>query len=155
MANDGVVLGPGEGREVSPRGLRVGFKATGARTPAGPTFLELTAAPGFDTGAHVHAKIEEMFYVVEGEAEFRVGDRTLRAKPGTFVFLPPGVAHSFGNPGSTPAKCVFVSSPHGHERYFEELAEILAKDGPPDTAAIAELRRRYDTEEISPLVARS
>jgi pimeloyl-ACP methyl ester carboxylesterase len=41
----------------------------------------------------------------------------------------------------------------GHDRYFEELAAILAVEGPPDPQAIAELRRRYDTEQIDTLVA--
>jgi len=44
-------------------------------------------------------------------------------------------------------------SPSGHDRYFDELAEILSVDGPPDSAAIAELRRRYDTTQLSSLVA--
>ena len=37
-----------------------------------------------------------------------------------------------------------------HERYFEELAEILARPGAPDIQAISELRQRYDTEQLSP-----
>jgi hypothetical protein len=47
---------------------------------------------------------------------------------------------------------VLLISPAGvHERYFEELAAILAKPGPPDIQAIAGLRKRYDTEQVSPL----
>jgi hypothetical protein len=38
-----------------------------------------------------------------------------------------------------------------HERYFEELAAILAKPGSPDVQAIAALRKRYDTEQVSAL----
>ena len=37
------------------------------------------------------------------------------------------------------------------ERYFEELAAILAKPGSPDVQAIAALRKRYDTEQVSAL----
>jgi hypothetical protein len=45
-----------------------------------------------------------------------------------------------------------VRRPAGvHERYFEELAAILAKPGPPDVQAIAVLRKRYDTEQVSAL----
>jgi hypothetical protein len=40
-------------------------------------------------------------------------------------------------------------SPPTHDRYFAELVELLAKPGPPDPDAIAELRERYDTEQIS------
>jgi len=47
---------------------------------------------------------------------------------------------------------VLLISPAGvHEQYFEELAEILAKRGPPDIQALARLRQRYDTEQVSPL----
>lgn len=45
-------------------------------------------------------------------------------------------------------------SPPGHDRYFEELAAILTTDGPPDAKAIADLRGRYDTEQLSALAAR-
>jgi hypothetical protein len=44
-------------------------------------------------------------------------------------------------------------SPAGHDRYFDELAEILAADGPPDSDGIAALRKRYDTEQLSSLIA--
>ena len=40
-----------------------------------------------------------------------------------------------------------VSSP-GHERYFEELAQIAAC-GAPDPTVVADLRNRYDTDELS------
>ena len=45
---------------------------------------------------------------------------------------------------------VLISPAGVHDRYFEELAELLAKPGPPDSQAIAELRLRYDTEQIAP-----
>jgi hypothetical protein len=35
------------------------------------------------------------------------------------------------------------------EDYFRELAQILARPGAPDQAAIVDLRRRYDTEQVS------
>ena len=72
------LLLPGEGRALSPRGTRVAYKAAGQRAAGEPTVLEFTAVPGFTTGAHVHRAIEELFYVVAGEFEFRVGDRTFR-----------------------------------------------------------------------------
>jgi mannose-6-phosphate isomerase-like protein (cupin superfamily) len=142
----------GQGKALSLRGTQVAYKAEGQRPAGGPTFLEFTAAPGFNTGDHIHRQIEEIFYVVEGEFQIRAGDRSLRAKPGDFVLVPPGVPHGFANPVGGPAKMVLLISPAGvHERYFEELAAILAKPGPPDVQAIAALRKRYDTEQVSPL----
>ena len=44
-------------------------------------------------------------------------------------------------------------SPPGHEQYFEELVKLVTKSGPPDAAAIAKLRARFDTEQLSALKA--
>jgi mannose-6-phosphate isomerase-like protein (cupin superfamily) len=151
---EAIVIQAGEGKAVTLRGSQVAYKAEGERPGGGPTFLELTAAPGFDTGGHVHSRIEEIFSIVEGEFQLRVGDRLLRATAGDFVLVPPGVPHSIGYPSDGPAKAVLLISPAGvHERYFEELADLLAKPGPPDIQAIAALRARYDTEQVSPLTA--
>ena len=152
MSVEAIIIQAGEGKALSLRGTQVAYKAEGDRPGGGPTFLEFTAAPGFSTGDHVHSRIEEIFYVVEGQFQIRAGDRMLRAGPGDFVLVPPGVPHGFGNPDGGPAKMVLLISPAGvHERYFEELAELLAKPGPPNIRAIAELRKRYDTEQVSPL----
>jgi len=44
-------------------------------------------------------------------------------------------------------------SPPGHEHYFEELVKLVAHSSPPDAKAIAELRSRYDTEQLTALRA--
>jgi mannose-6-phosphate isomerase-like protein (cupin superfamily) len=152
MSVEAILIQAGEGKAVSLRGTQVAYKAEGERPGGGPTVLEFTAAPGFNTGDHIHSRIEEIFYVLEGEFQIRAGDRLVRAKPGDCVLVPPGVPHGFGNRGASPAKLLLLISPAGvHERYFEELAALLAKPGPPDIEAIAALRQRYDTEQVSPL----
>jgi hypothetical protein len=52
-----------------------------------------------------------------------------------------------------PATMFFQSSAaSGHEKYFTELAALLrASDGPPDPTAVAELRARYDMDQITEL----
>ena len=152
MSVEAIVLQAGEGKTLSLRSAEIAYKAGGERPGGGPTVLEWTAAPGFSTGDHVHSKIEEIFYVVEGEVQIRAGDQLLDTRAGDFVLVPPGVAHGIGNSSGSPAKALILISPAGvHETYFEELAEILAKPGAPDVQAITELRLRYDTEEVSPL----
>ena len=42
-------------------------------------------------------------------------------------------------------------SPPGHERYFEELAEIAAAGKLSDAEAVGDLRSRYDTRQLSAL----
>lgn len=44
---------------------------------------------------HVHHADDEAWHVLEGELMFRYLDRTERAGPGTTVFVPAGVAHTY------------------------------------------------------------
>jgi len=141
---------PGQGRSVSLRGTRVEFKVE-SDSAKGASLSEWNVLPGFDTGLHVHERLEETWFVLSGELDFRVGDQTFTAGPGATVFVPPHVPHAFANRSETDATFLLTLSPPGHDRYFDELADILAVDGPPDPDAIAELRKRYDTRQIETL----
>jgi quercetin dioxygenase-like cupin family protein len=150
MASAGVVLQPGQAKQVDLRGSKIIYLATGQNSQ-GCSLFEFDVAPGFDTGAHYHTKIEEFFYVIEGEFDLRSGDRTFQAGPGTFVFVPPGSAHYIANKSGKRARMLLGCVPPGHEGYFDELAALLAKSGPPDAEAIAALRKKYDTIQLSAL----
>jgi quercetin dioxygenase-like cupin family protein len=153
--HDGYILQPGEGKILQiPTGGQIAYMATGVRSPAGPSVLEFQTLPAATMSPHIHRTIEELFYVVSGEFELRIGERMFRAGPGSFAAVPPGVAHGYRNSGTAPATFLAIISPGGvFDHYFEELAEIGAKPGPRDVAAVAELRRRYDTEDLTPLPA--
>ncbi|MFE5209322.1 cupin domain-containing protein [Streptomyces sp. NPDC056600] len=166
---EGLLVPPGHGRTVATPAQHVTFKVTGAHSRTASSF-EVVVPPGFDVGAHVHTRSEELFYVLEGELDVlafepRVrtpdnwrrweslsGSRVVRAGPGTVIAVPPGCPHAFANPTDTPARMFFQASPPpDHERYFEELLEILAAGGSPDEAAIEALRARYDIQQLTPL----
>jgi mannose-6-phosphate isomerase-like protein (cupin superfamily) len=87
---------PGQGRSVSLRGTRVEFKVE-SDSAEGASLSEWNALPGFDTGLHVHERLEETWFVLSGELDFRVGDQTFTAGPGATVFVPPHVPHAFAN----------------------------------------------------------
>ncbi|MER7109997.1 cupin domain-containing protein [Streptomyces sp. NPDC000229] len=165
----GLLVPAGHGRTLRSPAQEVTFKVTGEHSRAASSF-EVVVAPGFDVGAHVHTRSEELFYVLDGELDVlafepRVrtvddwrhwespsGRRTVRATPGTVIVVPPGCPHAFANRTDKPARMFFQASPPpDHERYFEELIGILDRGGPLDHAAIAALRARYDIEQITPL----
>jgi len=150
MSANAIIRIPGEGKEVTLAGQPMAFLVTGEASKHTSMF-EWTVPAGFSTGLHVHRVQEETFYVLEGECEWQVGDRLVHAKPGTYLFIPPGVPHNIGNASNKPARMLMTVSPPGHEHYFEELTTLAARGSPPDANAIAELRRRYDTEQLSAL----
>ncbi|MGW2704924.1 cupin domain-containing protein [Streptomyces sp. NPDC001340] len=166
---EGLLVPPGHGRIVATSAQRVTFKVTGTHSRMASTF-EVEVPPGFDVGAHVHTRSEELFYILDGELdvlafeprvrtpdnwqkwESSSGSRVVRATPGTVIVVPPGCPHAFANPTDKPAKMFFQASPPpDHERYFEELLEILGSGGPPDQEAIEELRAKYDIQQLTPL----
>ena len=150
MSTRAVIRKAGEGQEVRLAGQPLVFLVTGESTKHTSMF-DWTVAPGFSTGVHVHAVQEETFYVLEGECEWQIGEERVKAGPGTYVFIPPGVPHSIGNASGSPARMLMTVSPPGHEHYFEELARLVGAGSPPDPERIAELRGRYDTRQLSAL----
>jgi quercetin dioxygenase-like cupin family protein len=153
MSAKPVIHMPGEAKAVTLSGQPMAFLVTGEDTKHTSMF-DWTLSPGFSTGLHVHRVQEETFYVLEGECEWQVADQRVRAKPGTYLFLPPGIPHNISNPTDKTARVLMTVSPPGHEHYFEELAKVVARGSKPDTGAIAELRSRYDTDQLSSLATR-
>ncbi len=150
MSARAVIRMPGRGKEVTLAGQPMAFLVTGEDSKRTCMF-DWTMPAGFSTGLHVHRVQEETFYVLEGECEWQVDGQLVSATPGTYLFLPPGVPHNIRNVGDKPARVLMTVSPPGHERYFEELAKVAALGGPPDANVIAELRSRYDTDQLSEL----
>jgi mannose-6-phosphate isomerase-like protein (cupin superfamily) len=65
------------------------------------SLIEFELEPGFKgPNPHTHEDHVDSFYVLEGEAEFLMGDETVRLGPGSFVAAPPGALHTFTGAGS-------------------------------------------------------
>jgi quercetin dioxygenase-like cupin family protein len=60
---------------------------------------------------HTHAAHTDLFYVLEGELEFRAGDGTIRVPAGTCVAAPPLLVHGFRNPPDRPASFLNLHAP--------------------------------------------
>ena len=143
------VLGPKDGELVVPiPGSPILFKVWGKRRPGNFDFAEFSIAPGmWGPRPHRHHTNEELFYVLEGELEFLVGERAVLIGPGSVTFVPPDTVHAFRNSGSVQARFLLIASPSGIYRYFEEMAELHSAGG-LGPATMTELRRKYDTEEV-------
>lgn len=149
MSSSPIIRRPGEAPGVTLGGQPMAFLVTGASTKHTSMF-DWTIPAGFATGEHVHRVQEETFYVLEGDCEWWVGGERIRAMPGTFLFVPPGVPHNITNMSDKPARVLMTVSPPGLERYFVELAKLTA-EGRPDAKAVGQLRGRYDTDQLSGL----
>ncbi len=82
-----IVLGPGEGQIIPVPGHKVTHKVVGADTDGAYSLLEVELV-GDGPPQHIHKTEDEAFYVLEGEMNVLVGERTIRATAGSFVLTP-------------------------------------------------------------------
>ncbi len=106
------------------------FRTTSADTNGESVVVEAFVTPdGAVAAAHVHPSQEESFEIVAGELEFRVGRKTLVARPGDRVVVPAGTPHRFRNVGGETAHFVCEVTPAlGFEQLIETMFS-LANDG--------------------------
>jgi mannose-6-phosphate isomerase-like protein (cupin superfamily) len=140
-----VIWGPGEGEPHSAGpGSEIVIKATGGATGESLFMSETTLAPGFPgPPAHRHHRVRDMFYVLEGTLHMLVDAEHLEFGAGSFVCVPPGVVHTFSNPGSSPVRFLNFNTPAGWENYMRDLGRA-AVDGPLSTEQIGQIASRYD-----------
>jgi quercetin dioxygenase-like cupin family protein len=145
---DAVVHLPGEGEGHSAGSSEILIKATGDET-GGTFFLsEATIAPGFPgPPPHRHERLVDMFYVLEGVLTVRLGEETHQLEAGSFVCVPPGVAHTFSNTSDSSVRLLNFNTPAGWENYMRDLAEA-AKSGPITPEVIGRVASRYDFHPV-------
>jgi quercetin dioxygenase-like cupin family protein len=140
-----VFLRPGEGEPIGSGFSRAILKATGETT--GGTFFmsEATVEPGFPgPPPHVHERLHDMFYVLEGTLTFHLGEETAEATPGTFVCVPPGTVHTFSNRSHAPVRFLNLNTPAGFEVYMRELGTVLAAGTTLTSEEIGQIASKYD-----------
>src|ERR671913_1309419 len=134
------ILGPRDGPAGQLGSIGVRFMIDGAESGGGFALVEHPMPPrALAAPLHRHANEDEYSYVVEGRVGAQLGDEVVYGEPGDLIFKPRGQWHTFWNAGDTPARILEIISPGGFECYFDELIELLPKDGPPDPTAIAAL----------------
>ena len=97
------------------------FLATGEDTQGQFALLEQTTRKGNVPPRHTHHREDEVFYIIEGEMTFSVGEQTIKAAPGTMVFAPRGIAHSF-TIDSDQVRVLVLMTPAGLEGFFQECS---------------------------------
>jgi mannose-6-phosphate isomerase-like protein (cupin superfamily) len=136
----------GEGLRRQARGSEMFFKATGSDTQGRLSLMERTLPPGGRMPpAHRHVGNIEAYFVLDGIVEFRVGNEVFDAAVGTFVLVPAGEAHTFGNTSTAPARLLVLHAP-ALDGYFADLEKLWASPDPPDRDTELALMERHGME---------
>ncbi|MBU3651266.1 MAG: cupin domain-containing protein [Limnohabitans sp.] len=72
-------------------------------------------APAAYVQEHVHQVQEQIYYVLEGEGVLTLDDQSHLMRPHDYVYVPPGVRHSFTNTGTTGLVFLVITTPMDDE----------------------------------------
>lgn len=98
---------------------------------------------------HRHATMTDLFYVLEGTLTLDIDGEQHHLGAGGFASVPPGVVHTFSNPGEHPVRFLNIYQPSGNEQYLIEVARQTATGRSLTRAEMAEIASQYDFEPVS------
>lgn len=154
ITTNGYALAPGDGERIWIVGDTMTFKATAETTGGALALLENVAPPGGGPPPHVHTREDELFYVLDGTFEIRIGDDVHAVEAGGFAYVPRGTVHCFRNVAERPGRVLVGFTPGGMEGFFREAGRPATDDGPAPALDEAEIARtvavapRYGVEGL-------
>jgi len=115
------------GMSIDLESVGVRFMAWAEETGGGFSLVEHPIPPRtLVAPLHRHSREDEYSFVLEGRMGAQLGDAVIYAEAGEFAFKPRLQWHTFWNPDDTPCRILEIISPGGFERFFSELADLMA-----------------------------
>jgi quercetin dioxygenase-like cupin family protein len=125
-------------KKTNPLGGDLIVHLRGGQTHGSLAVLEVGNRPGEGPPLHIHTREDETAYVLAGEARWQVGDERFSSGPGSFVFIPRGVAHTWQVTGNEAGRFLVTFTPAGMEGFFDRLSDLPEFDPEAFRAAAAE-----------------
>ncbi len=142
MSEPFYVFGRGEGRRHEARGSVMHFKATAATTGGRLSLMERALPPaGRMPPPHVHDG-DEAYFVLHGRITFILDGQERTEGPETFLLVPGGTGHTFGNRSAEPARLLVLHFP-ALDTYFAELESLWRRPTPPTVEEERALMSRH------------
>ncbi|HEY7603633.1 MAG TPA: cupin domain-containing protein [Gaiellaceae bacterium] len=137
----GYALEPNVGERLVFGHVTILVRASAEQTGGAFTLFE-EVPPMVDTPLHVHEHEDEVFYVLDGEHVFRVGDDEFRLGPGGIAFGPRNVPHAQRRVVPGEGRLLVLTVPGGFDGFFRRLA-AAHEAGSLGPDAYAEASEKY------------
>lgn len=112
------------------------LKVSGADTAGALAVFEYTGRAQGGPPLHIHPHQDEIFTVLEGRYLFQCGDERHTLEPGSTIFLPRGIPHSFRQI-SDQGRLSYMFTPAGAmEAFFACLGALEEAPSPQDGAIL-------------------
>jgi mannose-6-phosphate isomerase-like protein (cupin superfamily) len=148
------VLGPDGGEATWFLGTRMTVKATAQTTGGAFGLIEVQLAVGFSPPMHIHHQEDESFWILEGELTVVCDGQSYQAGPGSLIYLPRDLPHTF-RVDKGPARLLELVQPGGHEQFYLEggrpaLDDTISEFDPRDLERVLALYAKYRLEHAGP-----
>ena len=150
----GFKINAGEGRyhgHIQLKGVNsniMDVKVSGKDTNGDLAIFEQTSlSPKRGTPLHIHPNLDEVFYVLDGEYQFQVGEESFRLKTGDSIFLPRKVAHAWAQV-SERGRMTVLFQPAGKLEEFFLTMSTLTKE--PTQAEMSVHFANHDMQLVGP-----
>lgn len=130
-------------------------KLTAEQTGGLLTIIEMTEPPnpdGVPGPLHVHHREDETFFILEGDANFEVGDTRFETRAGDVAFAPRGIPHRY-TVGPDGCRMLFIMTPGGFEQLVRDMSVPARSrtvpppsDEEPDWEHVAAVAKANDCE---------
>jgi len=139
----------GEGEVVNVLGVPILIRLRAGETNGVLGLFESHDPAGDGPPPHIHHREDETFHILEGDYEFRVGDRTIRAFPGDTLFAPRSVPHSYRCLSPEGGRISVTLTPGGFEGFFQQVGALSAAEQ-QDLPRITQLAAAFGLEFVRP-----
>lgn len=159
MTHNIITVNESEGEILSVVGDEYRIIISGKQTQGAYAVIDMLVPPGGGPGPHSHTDIQELFYIVDGELEFKTEAGKYVAKKGSFVNIPKGgEVHCFNNKSNTLAHLLCTVIPAGLDEFFEEIGVPVAAGtflpppalGPDDITKLQALAEKHGQKLFPP-----
>ena len=106
---------------IAPAAGRIDVRVRGEQSGGRIAVMENRVGAGFAGPPLHHHDFDELFWVLDGELTFQLGDVVMTRRAGELAFAPRGVHHTVANASDAAARYLLVCTPGGFERMFSRL----------------------------------
>jgi len=139
----------GQGKTIQLGPTTMAVKEDGSFTRQSLSILEVLVSPKTQLPPqHIHRSCEELFYILEGEIEFVVGQDVVTASAGDLVTIPIGAPHTYRNTTDYPSRLLILHTDPSMVNFFIET-ESMIQSGVPAPQAITTLLPKYKTDVVT------
>lgn len=133
---------------------------SGRQTAGKYCLIDMLIPPGGGPGPHRH-DFEEMFTLLEGEADFTFRGQVSTVRAGQTVNIPANAPHFFHNSSNAPVRLLCMCTPAGQEDFFAKVGDEVPQRTSPapkltgqaledKLALFAQEAPNYSTEVLMP-----